>query len=266
VRTHADRLRHYAGRLGLVEVDASLALPTRAVAGLWAAATPDGFVFDVRAHALLVGRAVEPRRLPRRVRDLLPPSLAGANRVMADEVPARVRRAVWDDLLAALAGLAAAGKLGAVHLRLPRGLGPGREGAALLGEAAEALGAWPAAVEFREAGWLAGRVRGRTLGLLGRLGLAGTAVVAGGDGAGAPGDAAALAELAAVQPRFAAARLYGAGEPGAAERAAACARALAGAAAVVHVVAGARHDAAAARAAGAVAALLRAGAARPAGR
>jgi hypothetical protein len=35
---------------------------------------------------------------------------------------------------------------------------------------------------------------------------------------------------------------------------------------VVHVVAGARHDAAAARAAEAVAALLRPGAARPAGR
>jgi uncharacterized protein YecE (DUF72 family) len=128
VRTHADRLRHYAGRLGLVEVDASLALPTRAVAGLWAAATPEGFVFDVRAHALLVGRAVEPRRLPRRVRDLLPPSLAGANRVMADEVPARVRRAVWDDLLAAVAGLARRGSSGRCTCGCRGGSGRGGRG------------------------------------------------------------------------------------------------------------------------------------------
>jgi uncharacterized protein YecE (DUF72 family) len=171
------RLRRYAARLPLVEVDATFAaFPTRAVAALWAARTPPGFVFDVRAHALLAGHPVEPRRLPRRVRDLLPPSLAGANRVMPDEVPPRVREAAWGHFLDALGPLADAGKLGAVLLRLPRWLAPGRAGAGALAEAREALGGRPAAAEFRHPDWLAPPLRGRTLALLGRLGFAHTVV------------------------------------------------------------------------------------------
>jgi DNA polymerase len=131
-RTPAARLRHLAARLALAEADASAAFPTPAVAALWASATPAGFAFDVRAHALVAGHAVEPRRLPRRLRDLLPPSLSGANRVAPDEVPARLREAAWADLLAALAPLAAAGKLGAVVLRPPRDLAPSRAAAAWL--------------------------------------------------------------------------------------------------------------------------------------
>ena len=177
VRTPEARLRHYATRFSLVEVDATFgALPTRTVSTLWGARTPGGFVFDVRAHGLLTGHPIEPRRLPRRVRDLLPPSLAGVNRVMADEIPARVRAAVWDDLLGALAPLAGAGKLGAVLLRFPRWLGPSRAGADALAEAREALGGQTAAVEFGHHDWLAPRLRGRTLALLGRLGFAHTVV------------------------------------------------------------------------------------------
>jgi probable DNA metabolism protein len=56
-RTADGRLRHDAARLPLAEAaDAAAALPTRALAALWAARTPPGFVFDVRAHALLAGR------------------------------------------------------------------------------------------------------------------------------------------------------------------------------------------------------------------
>jgi uncharacterized protein YecE (DUF72 family) len=176
-RTPEARLRHCAGRLPLVEIDLGTALPTRTVAALWAARTPAGCVFDVRAHPLLTGHPVEPRRLPRRVRDLLPPSLAGANRVASDEIPARVRDAAWAELLDALAPLDAAGKLGAVLLRLPRALAPSRAAASLLDAAAAALRGRVAAVELRHDDWLAPRLRARTLALLERLELAHTVVL-----------------------------------------------------------------------------------------
>lgn len=177
IRTPEARLHYYAARFSLVEVEATFrTLPTRTVAAMWATRTPRAFVFDVRAHALLTGHAVEPWRLPRRVRDLLPPSLAAATRVMHDEVPARVRDAVWDDFLGALAPLDEARKLGAVLLRLPRGLAPGRASADVLAAARAALGGRLAAVEFRHRDWLAPRVRGRTLALLERLDFAHTLV------------------------------------------------------------------------------------------
>jgi len=171
------RLRDYAARFPLVEVDGTCrALPTPTVAALWGARTPAGFVVDVRAHAALTGHPVEPRRLPRRVRDLLPPSLAGVTRILAGELPARVREAIWADFLGALQPLADAGKLGAVHLRLPRWATPSRAVADALAAARDALGGQLAAVEFRHRDWFAPRVRARTLALLERLAFAHTVV------------------------------------------------------------------------------------------
>jgi uncharacterized protein YecE (DUF72 family) len=204
-RTPEARLRHYAGRFNLVEVDGTYhALPTRRVAALWAERTPEGFLFDVRAHAALTGHPLEPRRLPRRVRDLLPPSLAAANRVMGDEVPARVREAVWADLLDALAPLEAAGKLGALCLQFPRWFTPSRAAADALAAARDALGGRRAAVEFRHRDWFAPRVAGRTLALLERLGFAHTVVDA------PPGFVSTVPAVAAVtRPDLAVVRLHG---------------------------------------------------------
>jgi uncharacterized protein YecE (DUF72 family) len=218
-----------------VELDASRALPTAAVARLWAAGTPGDFVFDVRAHRVLTGHEVEPRRLPRRVRDLLPPSLAGANRVMGDEVPPRVRDAAWADLLGALGPLAAGGQLGAVLLPLPRWLAPGRAGADLLAAARDMLGGRPAAVEFRHPDWLAAPLRRRTLALLERLGLAHVVVHAPDGRADTPPRVAAV-----THARLAVVRVRPGGAAGAvgADAVAASVAALAGEAAAVHVVVG----------------------------
>lgn len=177
-RTPDARLRHYAARFPLAVVDGThRTLPTRRVTALWAERTPDGFLFDVRAHAAMTGHPVEPARLPRRVRDLLPPSLAARPLVLGDELPGRVRDAVWADVLDALAPLEAAGRLGAVLLRFPRGFLPSRANADQLRATRDRLGTRLAAVEFGDRDWFAPRLAGRTLGLLERLGFAHTVVV-----------------------------------------------------------------------------------------
>jgi uncharacterized protein YecE (DUF72 family) len=210
VDTPEARLRYYASRFPLVEIDSTYyALPTRRVAALWAERAPAGFVFDVKAHATMTGHPVETARLPRALRDLLPPSVAGATRVRADALPARVLDGAWRVFLDALAPLADAGKLGALLLQYPRWFRPTREAADALRAARGRLDDWyaagrVAAVEFRHRDWYAPRLRARTLALLERLELAHVVVDA------PPGHASSVPMVAeATHPRLAVVRLHG---------------------------------------------------------
>ncbi|TWV32884.1 DUF72 domain-containing protein, partial [Streptomyces misionensis] len=64
-RDTEGRLRHYATRFPVVEADSPYyALPTAGTTARWAERTPDGFRFDVKAHALLTGHPVRPAALP----------------------------------------------------------------------------------------------------------------------------------------------------------------------------------------------------------
>jgi len=68
-----DRLRFYASRFPVVEVDATYyALPYKRMAEAWAERTPKDFVFDVKAHALMTGQPTEVARLPKAIREELP--------------------------------------------------------------------------------------------------------------------------------------------------------------------------------------------------
>lgn len=157
------RLRYYAGRYPLVEVDATYyALPSRRTAHLWVERTPDGFVFDVKAHALMTGQPSEVSRLPRELREALPHALANKARVYASELPADVRDAVWSQFLDALTPLRDAGKLGAILLQYPRWVVPSRSNAEMIANARSRLSGWRAAVELRNKAWFDDRIRERT--------------------------------------------------------------------------------------------------------
>lgn len=170
--TPETRLRYYASVFPLVEVDATYyALPTPEMAELWAARTPDDFMFDVKAHALMTGHPTEVSRLPRALRDALPADLREAKRVYPRDLPPEVLDEVWALFLGALQPLRAVGKLGAVLMQYPPWFTPTRESAAELERVRERLGDVHAAVEFRQAGWLGERLAGRTEALLRRLGM-----------------------------------------------------------------------------------------------
>ena len=172
--TPEDRLRYYASRYPLVEVDSTYyALPSRGMAAAWAARTPDHFVFDVKAHALMTGHGADVRQLPEWLRRALP-RRAGASdaRLYARDLAPELRDEVWRRFLDALEPLRAAGKLGAMLLQFPRWFQPTRESADALRHVRERLGDVMGAVELRHRSWMEGRVGARTLALLRDLDLA----------------------------------------------------------------------------------------------
>jgi uncharacterized protein YecE (DUF72 family) len=177
VSTPEARLRYYADRYPIVEVDSTYyAIPARTMAERWAARTPDGFTFDVKAHALMTGQPSEVNRLPKVLRGALPASLAGKARIYAADLPDDLRDEVWRLFLDALEPLRASARLGAVLLQYPRWVGPSRANAAMIEDAKRRLEGWTAAVELRNRAWFDGRTRQRTLDLLRRNELAYVAV------------------------------------------------------------------------------------------
>ncbi len=159
-RTAEDRLRFYATQFPLVEVDSTYyALPTSRMAELWNARTPDGFVFNLKAHALMTGQPSEPERLPKPLRDALPSALREKRRIYGADLPAELYDEVWRIFLDAVAPLERAGKLGAVLMQYPRWFLPNRRNAETLVDARRRLGALVPAVELRNRRWFEGSER-----------------------------------------------------------------------------------------------------------
>lgn len=159
-----DRLRYYAQRFPLVEVDSCYyALPSRRSAELWVERTPPEFTFNLKANALMTGQPSEASRLPKALRDALPEPLREKQRIYGKDLPAELYDAVWNWYTDALEPLHAAGKLGAVLLQYPRWFLPSRESVAEVLDAKRRLGDYGGAVEFRNHRWLTGRTRERTL-------------------------------------------------------------------------------------------------------
>jgi uncharacterized protein YecE (DUF72 family) len=64
--TPEQRLRYYARQFGLVEVDATYyALPAEQTAAAWAARTPAGFTFNVKAFSLFTQHPTRVSALPK---------------------------------------------------------------------------------------------------------------------------------------------------------------------------------------------------------
>ncbi|MFI1164765.1 DUF72 domain-containing protein [Streptomyces sp. NPDC020801] len=160
-RDAEGRLRYYAGRLPVVEVDSGYyALPSERNSRLWVERTPDGFVFDVKAFSLLTGH---PAR-----RGALPGELRGEGPAVLD--------AVWERFTEGIGPLRRGGRLGSVLFQFPPWFRPGARAGAFLAECAERTAKWPVAVEFRHPAWWREEQADATAALLRRLGFAAVAV------------------------------------------------------------------------------------------
>jgi uncharacterized protein YecE (DUF72 family) len=148
------RLRFYSSRFSLVEVDATYyALPLEETAQRWIERTPPGFVFDIKAHALMTGQPSEPRRLPKEISTLLPEGLRSKSQIYANQLPRPVQDAIWAAFRQGIAPLAAADRLGSVLLQYPRWVFPSRETRDGILRARERLAGLQVAVEFRHSSW-----------------------------------------------------------------------------------------------------------------
>lgn len=158
------RLRYYASRFPLVEVDSTYyALPAERSSQLWAERTPADFVFDVKAFRLFTGHPAQASALPADLRKALgaPP----ADRFYYRDLPEEVRRELWQRFRSGLEPLRRSGKLGAVLLQFAPWFVFGKESFAHVAQCAERLAGLRLAVEFRNKSWFGEKTRERSLAL-----------------------------------------------------------------------------------------------------
>src|SRR5262245_1187765 len=110
-----QRLRVRPRQFPLVEVDATYyALPAEQTAQAWAARTPDGFTFNVKAFSLFTQHPTPVAALPK---DLRPAAeKTGKDRIYLKDLDPAVTDQVWERFLGALDPLRAERKLGAILL------------------------------------------------------------------------------------------------------------------------------------------------------
>jgi uncharacterized protein YecE (DUF72 family) len=167
VTSAEQRLRYYASRFPLVEVDSSYyALPSRSSSELWVERTPAGFRFNVKAYALMTGHPTETSRFPKVIREALPAALGGRARVYPRDLPGAIMDDVWRWFADAIEPLHTAGRLGAVLMQYPPWFHATRESMDAILDAQRRLAPVRIAVEFRHRSWFDGRVGARTLELL----------------------------------------------------------------------------------------------------
>jgi uncharacterized protein YecE (DUF72 family) len=160
-----DRLRYYAARFPLTEIDSTYyAPPAEQQARLWAERTPDGFRFDVKAYSLLTGHPTRPKSLWKDIREQLPPDTAEKRNVYAHHLDPDALEEAWRRFEAALRPLHDAGKLGGVLFQYPQWFVPKRENRREIETLRARLPDYRLCVEFRSPMWLAeDRDRERTL-------------------------------------------------------------------------------------------------------
>jgi uncharacterized protein YecE (DUF72 family) len=166
------RLRFYAEQFEIVEVDSTYyAPPSPRNSELWAARTPAGFVFNIKAFGLLTHHPTDAGRLPDWLRDALPEEARGKRNAYVKDFPAGVVDQVWQLHREALEPLVVAGKLGAVLFQFPPWFVRSRDNREYLRRLPERLPGWPLAVEFRGGGWMDDESAAGTLRLLEEAGL-----------------------------------------------------------------------------------------------
>jgi uncharacterized protein YecE (DUF72 family) len=138
-------------------------MPDPAVARLWAARTPPGFAFNVKAFRLFTGHQTPPQGFPPDIQPLLPPLAAGKKNYYYADVPEPIRDELWRRFLAALAPLQQAGKLRAAHFQFAPWVTSARPWREHVELCVERMAGQLLAVEFRNETWFGDGRAGRTL-------------------------------------------------------------------------------------------------------
>ena len=163
-----DRLAWYAERFEAVEINSTFyAIPDWRTVERWAAVTPPGFTFDVKLHRLLSRHAASVDSLPPELREGAETNERGRVRLTPE-----LEAAMADRLVAELAPLSEAGKLGSFLLQLTPAFSPGQHELEELGPLIERLAPDVVAVELRHRGWVRDKRVEHTLGFLEERGAA----------------------------------------------------------------------------------------------
>jgi uncharacterized protein YecE (DUF72 family) len=151
--TPEKRLRFYARQFPLVEVDATYyALPAEQTATAWAARTPAGFTFNIKAFSLFTQHPTRVAALPTDLRPAV--EKTGKDRVYLKDVDPEVTDQAWDRFLTALEPLNQAGKLGAILLQFPPWFPISRSRKDYILSCTERVAPRRVCIEFRNRTWM----------------------------------------------------------------------------------------------------------------
>jgi uncharacterized protein YecE (DUF72 family) len=154
-----ERLPWYSQRFSYVELNSSFyAVPDRNTVHKWVKETPEGFVFDVKAHRLLSRHSAQVESLPPELRE--DARTTGRGRV---QLTPELEIALAERLVEETAPLAEAGKLGAYLIQLTPAFSPRRHKLEELDALVEAFRPHRVAVELRNRNWVADKRRDQTL-------------------------------------------------------------------------------------------------------
>jgi uncharacterized protein YecE (DUF72 family) len=154
------RLRWYARFFDCVEVNSTYyGLPSPRSAALWAARTPPGFLFHVKAYSLMTGHHPRLETLPPEVRLMLPEDvpLRRHGEVDRERLPAEALDRCFELFREGVGPLAAAGKLGYVLFQLAPWVRYDERTLDYLASLPARLPGWAVAVEFRHGSWIPDR-------------------------------------------------------------------------------------------------------------
>jgi uncharacterized protein YecE (DUF72 family) len=166
LKTAEERLRFYAEQFNTVEVDASYyTLLSEKNSQLWVERTPPGFVFHIKAFALLTQHAAEVSRLPQNLKEMLSQKERGERRL---KYPSKnVLDLAFSMFHSSLTPLRHAGKLGMLVFQFPPYFTNRKSNLDYIESLAGRLPEDSIAIEFRHPSWVADeRTRRTTLDFL----------------------------------------------------------------------------------------------------
>ncbi len=164
-RSAEQRLRFYASRFPLVEVDATYYYPpSEANSVRWVERTDASFTFNIKAYSLLTNHPTRPDSLYADLRESLSPITKRF--VYREQLPDEAVDEVWQRFHDAIEPLHTAGKLGAVLFQFPQWFVRSRANRAYIEECAGRLSDYRIAIEFRHRSWMAPENVEDTLGFL----------------------------------------------------------------------------------------------------
>ncbi|HEB12963.1 MAG TPA: DUF72 domain-containing protein [Actinobacteria bacterium] len=161
--TAEQRLKFYASNFDTVEVDSTFyALPSEKVVGLQTQRTPDDFTLHYKAFGLLTQHMIDPRRLPKIIKEMLPSGMERASRLGYKQVPEKAKEMAWQMFDSALLPAESASKLGVVLFQFPPYFSFSPSNQEYILECKARLKHYRLAIEFRHSSWLTEENRAET--------------------------------------------------------------------------------------------------------
>ena len=154
-----ERLGWYAQHFDMVEVNSTFySVPDLRMVERWCAATPDGFIFDVKLHRLLSRHSASAKFLPADLQRC--PEIDAKGKV---QLTRALEEALVEAFLHSISIVRSAGKLGALLLQLSPAFSPHKHKLVELEHLIDMLRDYQLAIEFRNRNWVIDEQFGETI-------------------------------------------------------------------------------------------------------